>query len=117
MPTPSTPNTLYFLPETHIVVLPGGRVVGAYEDAWARLRAHLSEADAALPRAVTLITGPSRTGEIAESAGEGADVAVLLDRTRIIRFSSTIATNTAVQHAGPKLGIIVTGGEETRDPA
>jgi N-methylhydantoinase A/acetophenone carboxylase len=40
------------------------------------------------------------------------DMAELLDQTRIIRFSSTIATNTAVQHAGPKLGIIVTGGKE-----
>ena len=39
------------------------------------------------------------------------DITDLLDQTRIIRFSSTIATNTAVQHAGPKLGVIVTGGE------
>lgn len=87
---PSTPNTLYFLPETHIVVLAGGRIVGAYEDAWARLRAHLREADAALPRAVTLITGPSRTGDIEKTIQIGV-------------------------HGPRRLHIIVTGGEETRD--
>ena len=36
----------------------------------------------------------------------------LLEQTRVIRFSSTIATNTAVQRTGPKLGVIVTKGAE-----
>lgn len=36
----------------------------------------------------------------------------LLDQTRVIRFSSTIATNTAVQLSGPKLGVIVTEGAD-----
>lgn len=40
------------------------------------------------------------------------DMDELLDRTRIIRFSSTIATNTAVQLSGPKLGVIVTDGNQ-----
>ncbi len=86
----STPNTLYFLPETHIVVLAGGRIVGAYEDAWARLRKRLKQADAALPRAVTLITGPSRTGDIEKTIQIGV-------------------------HGPRRLHIIVIGGEETRD--
>jgi N-methylhydantoinase A/oxoprolinase/acetone carboxylase beta subunit len=37
---------------------------------------------------------------------------VLLADTRVVRFSSTIATNAAVQLSGPKLGLIVTEGAE-----
>lgn len=40
------------------------------------------------------------------------DIPELLDQTRVIRFSSTIATNTAVQLSGPKLGVVVTSGNE-----
>lgn len=57
---PATPNTLHFLPETHIAVLQADDVVGGYEDAWARLRAQFDR----LPRSVTLITGPSRSSDI-----------------------------------------------------
>ncbi|MBI2882201.1 MAG: hydantoinase/oxoprolinase family protein [Candidatus Tectomicrobia bacterium] len=42
----------------------------------------------------------------------GLETPRLLGQTRVIRFSSTIATNTAVQSSGPKLGVIVTGGFE-----
>jgi N-methylhydantoinase A/acetophenone carboxylase len=42
----------------------------------------------------------------------GIPMPTLLDQTRVIRFSSTIATNTAVQLNGPKLGVIVTSGAE-----
>jgi N-methylhydantoinase A len=40
----------------------------------------------------------------------------LLRRTSVIRFSSTIATNTALTRSGPKLGLLVTAGTavETR---
>ena len=37
----------------------------------------------------------------------------LLDQTRVIRFSSTIATNAAIQLSGPKLGVIVTEGAQS----
>lgn len=57
---PDTPNTLHFLPETHIVLLQAGAIVGGYEDAWTRLRARFDP----LPRSVTLITGPSRSSDI-----------------------------------------------------
>ena len=66
---PSHPSTLNFLPETHIVVLPAGKVVGAYEDAWARLRA---ARDGTLPRTVNFVTGPSRTGDIEQRILMGA---------------------------------------------
>ena len=60
---PRTPYTLNFLPDTHIAVLDAGRIVGGYEDAWAGMRPN-GETGAALPRTVTLITGPSRSSDI-----------------------------------------------------
>lgn len=59
---PSVANAAYLLGEAHIVVLPAGRIVGGYEQAWALLRAAAPEG--ALPRAATFITGPSRTADI-----------------------------------------------------
>lgn len=64
---PDSPTTLNFLPDTHIVVLPTGRVVGPYEDAWDLLRRR-----GPLPRTVNLITGPSRTGDIEQTIQLGA---------------------------------------------
>jgi L-lactate dehydrogenase complex protein LldG len=59
----TTPYTLNFLPDTHVAVLEASDIVGAYEDAWAEMRPD-GEAGAALPRTVTLITGPSRSSDI-----------------------------------------------------
>jgi len=63
-----TPSTLNFLPDTHIVVLKSGDVVGPYEEAWERLRAN----GAAMPRTVNFVTGPSRTGDIEQTIYLGA---------------------------------------------
>lgn len=60
---PGTPYTLNFLPEIHIAILRAERIVGGYEDAWALVRPN-GETGAALPRTVTLITGPSRSSDI-----------------------------------------------------
>ena len=54
-----TPATLNFLPENHIVVLYESQIVEHLEDVWSHLRG-TSE----LPRALNLVTGPSRTGDI-----------------------------------------------------
>lgn len=59
----ATPYTLNFLPDTHIAVLYADDIVGCYEDAWARMRPR-GETGGALPRTVTLITGPSRSSDI-----------------------------------------------------
>jgi len=59
---PDSPTTLNFLPEAHIVVLHKDRLVGAYEEAWDRLRA-----TGRMPRAVNLVTGPSRTADIEQT--------------------------------------------------
>ena len=61
--TPETPYTLNFLPDTHMVVVNADDIVGGYEDAWAKLRPG-NETGGALPRTVTLITGPSRSSDI-----------------------------------------------------
>ncbi len=64
---PASPTTLNFLPENHIVVLRASQIVGAYEDAW-----HLLRAAGGMSRAVNLITGPSRTGDIEQTIMLGA---------------------------------------------
>ena len=67
---PQGPTTLNFLPETHIVVLKASQVVGAYEDAWDRVRAAYGRE--VLPRTVNFITGPSRTADIEQTIQLGA---------------------------------------------
>jgi len=64
----TTPTTLNFLPDTHIVVLRAGQIVASYEDGWDLLRAQSDE----LPRTVNFITGPSRTGDIEQKIELGA---------------------------------------------
>jgi L-lactate dehydrogenase complex protein LldG len=66
---PDTPTTLNFLPDHHLVLLPRSRLLGAYEEAWARLRAATG---GAMPRAVNLITGPSRSADIGHVPQLGA---------------------------------------------
>jgi L-lactate dehydrogenase complex protein LldG len=65
---PERPTLLAFLPETSVVVLFAGDIDGAYEQSWSRLRDTLGEP----PRSVNLITGPSRTGDIAQKIELGA---------------------------------------------
>ncbi|GAB4362834.1 MAG: lactate utilization protein [Kiloniellaceae bacterium] len=67
---PEAPITLNFLPENHVVVLRASQVVGSYEDAWQRLRATVGAGK--MPRAVNMITGPSRTGDIEQTILLGA---------------------------------------------
>ena len=57
-----------YLPETSIVVLPADWIEGAYEQAWDQVRAM----PGGVPRSVNLITGPSRTADIAQKLELGA---------------------------------------------
>ena len=66
---PERPNTLNLLPDTEIVLLRASRIVGAYEEAWDRLRA---ETGGVMPRTVMLITGPSRSADIEQALELGA---------------------------------------------
>ncbi len=62
------PTLLGYLPENCIIVLPTDRIVGGYEQA---IALHQEEAGD-LPRSLNFITGPSRTGDIAQKLELGA---------------------------------------------
>ena len=65
---PDHPTSLNFLPESHIVILWADRITGDYESQWSRLR----ERSGAMPRAVNLVTGPSRSADIEQTLQLGA---------------------------------------------
>lgn len=67
---PDNPTTLNYLPDTHIAVIRAGDILGSYEDMWNRLREVYGERN--LPRAVNLISGPSRTADIEQIIVMGA---------------------------------------------
>ncbi|MCI0399777.1 MAG: lactate utilization protein [Gammaproteobacteria bacterium] len=64
----SSPTTLNFLADHHIVLIDQENVVTHIEDVWDRLR----KARTALPRTMNLITGPSRTADIEQTIQLGA---------------------------------------------
>jgi len=63
-----TPATLSLLPETHVAVVRISRIVPGMEEAWRLLRDELGEP----PRAVSFISGPSRTADIEQTVTLGA---------------------------------------------
>ncbi len=65
---PERPTTLNLLADTAIVVLRASNLVGAYEEAWDKLRAELG----GMPRNVMLVTGPSRSADIEQTLELGA---------------------------------------------
>ncbi len=67
---PDNPTKLNFLPDNHIVVVDAADIVGDYESIWPLLRNKLG--DGVMPRAVNLITGPSRSADIEQTLIMGA---------------------------------------------
>lgn len=65
---PESPITLNYLSDFHIVLLPAERIVPYFEDLWQMTR----QEDTFPPRAVNLITGPSRTADIEQTIQLGA---------------------------------------------
>ncbi|HJU23497.1 MAG TPA: lactate utilization protein C [Casimicrobiaceae bacterium] len=63
-----TPSATFLLPETHVAIVRGDQIVATMEDAFARVRARCGR----LPRAVNLVSGPSRTGDIEQTIVLGA---------------------------------------------
>jgi L-lactate dehydrogenase complex protein LldG len=63
-----TPTATALLPDTHIAVLRAERVVAGMEEAYALVRRERGT----MPRAVNLISGPSRTGDIEQTIVLGA---------------------------------------------
>ena len=64
----ATPTASMLLPDTHVCVLRADQVVSGMEEAFGRVRA----AHGGLPRAVNLVSGPSRTGDIEQTIVLGA---------------------------------------------
>ncbi|WP_341704633.1 lactate utilization protein [Ferrovibrio sp.] len=64
----TTPTTLHFVPDHHLVVMHESQITGGLEDAFARLRDKLGAPDESWsgnwPRTVNFVTGPSRTADI-----------------------------------------------------
>ncbi|MFC0386474.1 LutC/YkgG family protein [Muricoccus vinaceus] len=72
---PSRPTTLNLLPETEIAVIRSSAIVGAYEEAWDRLRAERGGAEPSggfMPRNIMFVTGPSRSADIEQTLELGA---------------------------------------------
>lgn len=65
---PETPTATTLLPETHVAVVDPQRIVSGMEDAFALIRAERGS----LPRAINMISGPSRTGDIEQTIVLGA---------------------------------------------
>jgi L-lactate dehydrogenase complex protein LldG len=71
---PVRPATLNLLPDTEIVLLRASAIVGAYEEAWDRLRAERRDPMTGgwMPRNLMLVTGPSRSADIEQTLELGA---------------------------------------------
>nr|MCU0733083.1 lactate utilization protein [Hyphomonas sp.] len=63
------PASLAFLPETHLVAVSRATIVGTFEEAFALLRTRTGNE---LPRAVNIVSGASRTGDIGGRIVRGA---------------------------------------------
>jgi L-lactate dehydrogenase complex protein LldG len=60
---PQAHASTHLLPETHIALVPASRIVKGMEDAFALLRAERG-GEEMMPRALNMVSGPSRTGDI-----------------------------------------------------
>lgn len=67
---PDNPTTLNFLPDDHIVIVEASSIAGDYETVLARLREE--RGIDGLPRAINLVTGPSRSADIEQTLILGA---------------------------------------------
>lgn len=65
---PRTPATASLLPETHVAIVRASRIMRGMEEAWQLLRNELAQP----PRAVSFISGPSRTADIEQTVTLGA---------------------------------------------
>lgn len=66
--SPESPTTHNFVPDNQVVVLEAARILRHFEDAWTSLR----ERTDGMPRAVNLVSGPSRTADIEQTIQLGA---------------------------------------------
>jgi len=62
-----TPSATFLLPDTHVAIVRADQLVAGMEEAFSRVRAN-----GAMPRAINLVSGPSRTGDIEQTIVLGA---------------------------------------------
>lgn len=67
-----TPASTHLLPETHIAIVPASRIVAGMEDAFALMRSERGGVADMMPRAINMVSGPSRTGDIEQTIVLGA---------------------------------------------
>jgi L-lactate dehydrogenase complex protein LldG len=63
-----TPTATTLLPDTHVAIVSANRIVDTMEDAFALVR----KEHGSVPRAINMISGPSRTGDIEQTIVLGA---------------------------------------------
>ena len=66
------PASTHLLPETHVAIVPASRIVATMEDAFALMRAERGGVESMMPRALNMVSGPSRTGDIEQTIVLGA---------------------------------------------
>jgi L-lactate dehydrogenase complex protein LldG len=66
--SPESPTTHNFVPDSQVVILERARLVRHVEEAWSALR----QRGLGMPRAVNLVSGPSRTADIEQTIQLGA---------------------------------------------
>jgi len=67
-----TPASSHLLPETHIAIVRASRIVAGMEDAFGLMRAERGGVANMMPRAINMVSGPSRTGDIEQTIVLGA---------------------------------------------
>ncbi len=122
------PTSLAFLPEIHMVALARGSIVGSYEEAFDMVRSRFGRG--VMPRALNLISGASRTGDIGGRIVMGAHgprtlCVIIYDDGRqaslVIGHAVVLAAADGVGNAAPCLGacrvslLAMQDGEEVGD--
>ncbi|MEP6607917.1 MAG: lactate utilization protein C [Burkholderiaceae bacterium] len=69
---PQTIASTHLLPETHVAIVAASRIVATMEDAFALMRAERTDPAHLMPRAINMVSGPSRTGDIEQTIVLGA---------------------------------------------
>ncbi len=65
--SPNSPTSLNYLPDVHFVIVDASQLLPHIEDVWVKLRKQKT-----IPRAINIITGPSKTADVEQTLQIGA---------------------------------------------